>query len=123
MDTIKCVIGNREQWLIQNNVTGWEGASDYYKIWSMSGYLGQQKFRRNLNLENPGSEDNFFIYRYSQEYVEGIIGKVHHLAKFYSQNNQELTKFVSKHKDGNFTGEAHSKSIFMRHIWRPEFVL
>jgi hypothetical protein len=54
----------------------------------MSGYLGQQKLRSNTNFENPGSEDNIFVYCYSQEYVEGLIGKVKHLVKFYSRHNK-----------------------------------
>lgn len=99
------------------------GASDYYKIWSMSGYLGQQKLRSNTNFENPGSEDNLFVYRYSQEYVEGLIGKIRHVAKFYSSHNRELTLFVSRHMDGNFSSAAHPDSIFMRHMWNSKFKL
>lgn len=87
MDAIKCVIGRRQVELSKGSPSEWGDASDYYRIWSMSGYLGQQKFRGNTNLENKGSDDHHFIYRYSQDYVEGLLGKVRHIAKFYSQNN------------------------------------
>lgn len=89
----------------------------------MSGYLGQQKFRKNTNFENEGSNDHVFLYAYSQEYVEGIIGKVHHVTKFYSSHNDEISKFVTRHKDGNFSGDAHPESIFMRYMWKANYVL
>jgi hypothetical protein len=53
MDTIKCVIGRREVSLAQlpkDAKKEFESASDYYRLWSMSGYLGQQKLRSNTNF-------------------------------------------------------------------------
>lgn len=53
--------------------------------------------------------------------MEGLIGKVRHLAKFYSNHNKALSMFAGRHTDGNFTSEAHPESIFMRHMWHPKF--
>jgi hypothetical protein len=55
--------------------------------------------------------------------VEGLIGKVRHLFKFYSQHNKELTLFVGNHMDGDFSGEAHPDSFFMRYMWQKSFKL
>jgi hypothetical protein len=51
MDSIKCVVG-RKQMAIQAEGSNakFKDASDYYRIWSMSGYLGQQKLRSNTNF-------------------------------------------------------------------------
>jgi hypothetical protein len=78
-------------------------ASDYYRVWSMSGYLGQQKLRSNTNFDDHFSEDNKLVYRYSQAYAEGLVGKIRHLVKFYSQHNKELSLLVSRHINGDFS--------------------
>jgi hypothetical protein len=49
MDAVKCVLGKKEDELGGNKE--WQGAADYYRIWSVSGYLGQQKLRSNINFE------------------------------------------------------------------------
>jgi hypothetical protein len=49
MDTIKCVIGKKEQEL-SNQKDAFSPASKYYKIWSISGYNGVQKFRSFTNF-------------------------------------------------------------------------
>lgn len=74
-----------------------------------------------MNYEHPWSFDQKFIYRYSQEYVEGVTGKIYHLTKIFSGERRPLDKFVLEHMDGNFTQEAHPDSIFMRHIWREDY--
>lgn len=121
MDAVKCVVGHKEEELKGNKQ--WQGASDYYRIWSVSGYLGQQKLRSNVNFEKEGSNDNPFVYRYSQAYVEGLIGKIHHITKFYSNHNDEMSKFIAAHRYGNFSGDAHPDSIFMRHMWDSNYFL
>lgn len=78
MDSLKNVIGRRQKELDQKaKEKGYNGplsASEYYGIWSMSGYRGQQKIRAHTNFDNnyyhnPQSSDNVFLYRYSQEYT------------------------------------------------------
>ena len=120
MDAVKCVVGRREVALGKQGSSAFASASDYYKLWSMSGYLGQQKLRSNTNFERPGEQDNLFVYRYSQDYTEGLLGKVRHLAKFYSNHNRALSEFAARHADGNFTLDPHPESIFMRHMWHPK---
>lgn len=63
------------------------------------------------------------MYRYSQEYTEGLIGKIRHITKFYSQNNEEMSSFIERHMDGNFTNDVHPQSVFMKHMWRKSFRL
>lgn len=103
MDTVKCVVGRREAKLRRNGSKEYVSASDYYKVWSISGYIGPQKFRSNTNFDEPGSQDNKLVYMYSQEYAEGLVGKIRHLIKFYSQHNKEMNLFVSRHMDSNFS--------------------
>jgi hypothetical protein len=64
MDAIKCVIGKREQELAKSS-SAFSPASEYYKIWAISGYTGVQKFRGFTNFEQPPDEDNLFFRRYS----------------------------------------------------------
>jgi hypothetical protein len=94
MDTIKCVIGRREAKLLKEGKKEFFSASDYYKIWSMNGYLGQQKLRHNTNYNRPGSFDNSIVYHYSYEYLEGLIGKIKHVVKFYGPHNTEFSQFL-----------------------------
>lgn len=89
----------------------------------MSGYLGQQKFRSSTNYENPGSDDHYFLYRYSQEYVEGLLGKVMHLTKLYGVPNKELNRYIERNilANRNFSHEYHSKSIFRKFIYDKDY--
>jgi len=123
MDTVKCVVGRREAELRKKGSKEYVSASDYYKVWSISGYLGQQKLRANTNFDSPGSQDNKLLYMYSQEYAEGLVGKIRHLVKFYSQHNKQLNLFVGRHMDANFSSETHPDSFFMRHMWDPSYRL
>jgi hypothetical protein len=51
MDTIKCVIGKRErEMVIGQKSDAFSPASKYYRVWSMSGYNGVQKFREITNF-------------------------------------------------------------------------
>lgn len=40
MQTILCVIGRKQLEIERDTSKKWESASDYYKIWSYSSYLG-----------------------------------------------------------------------------------
>lgn len=89
----------------------------------MNGCLGQQKLRTHNNYEHVNSHDNRFIYRYSQEYAEGILGKFRELTKFYGLHSAEMTRFINGHPTANFLDEAHPQSIFMKHMWQENFSL
>ena len=90
---------------------------DYYKLWSMSTFFGPFKIRSNMsyaNIERYGN--NPFFTRYSQEYVEGITGKIHFMIKFVQQSRQRLSIFI----EGNFDKlieETHSPSLFMKYLY------
>lgn len=45
MDSVKCVIGNKHLALMKEGKGEYAGASDYYKVWSINGFRGQQKIR------------------------------------------------------------------------------
>jgi hypothetical protein len=88
----------------------------------MSGFRGQQKFRPNTNYDknnfrDPYSYDNFFLYRYSKAYTDGVIGQVHQMGKFYRWTIKHLTKFIEDNADDGFRAEAHPESYFMRFIY------
>jgi len=89
----------------------------YYKLWSMSTFFGPFKIRSNTNyanLERYGN--NPFFTRYSQEYVEGITGKMHFMLKFVSQSRQRILKFIEENFD-RLKEETHSQSLFMRYLY------
>ena len=54
MDTVKCVVGRREVELRKKGSKEYVSASDYYKVWSISGYLGQQKLHAITNFDLIG---------------------------------------------------------------------
>lgn len=55
----------------------------YYNLWSMSAYIGPFKIWDNFNhAKDSLSSNNPFFTRYSQDYVEGIVGKINFLLKF-----------------------------------------
>ncbi len=64
-----------------------------------------------------------FAYRYSLEYVEGLIGKINHAFKFFGTETREMNRFIGNHMDENFLSEAHPDSIFMRYIWNKDYSL
>jgi hypothetical protein len=55
--------------MIDKNYKGPKSAVEYYRIWSISGYRGQQKFKAHTNFDNtyyskPFNFDNLFLWRY-----------------------------------------------------------
>jgi len=100
MDTAKCVIGRRQVYINKQHKTEWKNAMDYYKLWSMSTFFGPFKIRSNMNYANLNRyHNNPFFTRYSQEYVEGIIGKMHFMLKFVQQSRKRLTMFIEENFD------------------------
>jgi hypothetical protein len=94
MDIIKCVIGRKQIALMKEGKGEFVSASDYYKVWSMNGFLGQQKLRDLMNYEKPWTVDPKFIYRYSQDYVEEVIGKINHFFKFFGGEGKFMHGFI-----------------------------
>ncbi len=45
MDSVKCVLGRKQLALNREGKKEYAGASDYYKVWSFNGNMGQQKIR------------------------------------------------------------------------------
>lgn len=87
----------------------------------MSGYRGQQKIRGNTNFDNsyyynPQSSDNVFLYRFSQDYVEGILGKAHQLIKLYGWNIRHLTELMDRDFESGFSTEVHPDSYCMKYL-------
>jgi hypothetical protein len=65
MDIIKYVIGKKQKDLEASQDKYFKDASDYYKIWSMNGYLGQQKFRSHTSYDTK-NHDNLFLRLYAE---------------------------------------------------------
>ena len=100
MDAIKCVVGRKQKQLRDKPKGKFKQASDYYKIWSINGYRGQQKFRGHYNFDNTYdfrfNEHNTFLFHESVEYVEGLVGKVNQLGKLYSWGLKSLNEIVTR---------------------------
>jgi hypothetical protein len=93
---------------------------DYYKLWSMSSFIGPFKIRGNMNYANlDRNGNNPFFTRYSQQYVEGVTGKMHFLLKFISSTRQQILKFIERHFD-KLKEETHSQSLFMKYLYETE---
>jgi hypothetical protein len=106
MESLRITLGlkQKEIKLRPASPYGPQSAPEYYGVWSMSGFRGQQKFRPHTNYDknsfrDPYSYDNFFLYRYSKEYTDGVIGKVHEMGKFYRWTIRHLTQFIEDNID------------------------
>uniref|UniRef100_A0A1J3K3S6 Uncharacterized protein n=1 Tax=Noccaea caerulescens TaxID=107243 RepID=A0A1J3K3S6_NOCCA len=128
MDSLKNVVGRRQNMLdAKAREKGYKGplsAAEYYGIWSLSGYRGQQKIRIHTNFDNsyyinPQSSDNVFLYRYPQSYTEGILGKANQLIKLYNWNIRHLTELIEREYETNFTKEIHPDSYCMKYLIAP----
>lgn len=128
MDSLKNVVGRKQKELEKvrdgKDYKGPRTAAEFYGIWSMSGYRGQQKIRINTNFDNsyylnPQSSDNVFLYRYSQEYAESILGRANQMVKLYNWNIRHLTELMEAEHDSNYSREIHPDSLCMQHLIRP----
>lgn len=54
MDSIKCVLGRRQIDIDRNpsKYGAVRHTNEYYGLWAMNGFTGQQKFRYQYNLAN-----------------------------------------------------------------------
>jgi hypothetical protein len=70
-----------------------------------------------MNLANINRlGDNPFFTRYSQEYVEGLIGKMHFILKFTKESRKIIPKFIQKNF-GRLEEESHSQSLFRKYFY------
>jgi hypothetical protein len=81
------------------------------------------KFEKKSNYDLPGKAGNVYLYQYSHQYAESILGKFRHLSKFFGPENAHLADLLREHMDGNFEGVAHPDSVFMRYIWDKSYSL
>jgi hypothetical protein len=49
MDSAICVIGQKQMQIQKQGKTEWKNGMDYYKLWSMNGFLGPFKMWGSLN--------------------------------------------------------------------------
>jgi hypothetical protein len=78
------------------------------------------KIRGNMNLANIHRyKDNPFFTRYSQEYVEGLIGKMHFVVKFTKDSRHIIPTFIKKNF-GRLEEESHSQSLFRKYFYNAD---
>lgn len=95
MDAIKCVIGRKEKELEKNTSDKLiSPGSKYYKIWSMNGYFGVQKFRSFAKIENIDGQDNFFLTNDPLSDVEKVMGMPFKAVKFFGMESKLLSFFL-----------------------------
>ena len=93
-----------------------------YGLWSVSGYREQQKFRAYTNFDftynKHYNDKNIYLWRYSDSYVQGLIGNITHLVKLYHWNVVDFDNFLSENYDANFS-DLHPQSFAARYLYRP----
>jgi len=86
MDVAKCVLGKREDLIKTQTEPRYKDAMDYYKLWTISSFLGLFKLRYYTNYDNMNRKgEHYYLTRYPQEYAEGIIGKINFFIKIIGQ--------------------------------------
>lgn len=114
MESLKLVVARRQFDLQKAHHRYYVSASDYYRIWSFSGYLGPQKYRGEFNLVRPQHEEDIhrsllMVRQFSQQYVEKLIGPTLHFYKFYGWDNQSLKNHLLADADKpNYGCHPHS---------------
>ena len=78
---------------VKNSNGAIKSSAEHYEIWAMNGYP-LKKFRQETNLDNPKSPNHTFLWRYSEQYVEGIIGEPRHLIELSEDNMISLEKVL-----------------------------
>jgi hypothetical protein len=95
MDVAKCVLGRRQDWVKSQTSPKHNDAIDYYKLWTFTSFLGQFKLRHYTNYDNRNRKgEHYYLTRYSQEYAEGIIGKINFFIKIIGQERPSVSKFL-----------------------------
>lgn len=117
MEVLKCVLARRQVEVERDKNSKWVNSADFYKLWGVNAYLGPQKLRTNINYEDPGSNNNPFLYRYSANFVEGVVGKPSFYLKLFQSQLSETDQFVHQNW-GNLLSETHPQSFFRTFFWR-----
>jgi hypothetical protein len=60
----------------------------YYGLWSINAFMGELKFTEYTNFMDSAGENSLF-WKYSQEYVENVLGKVYYPFKVYNPDRLE----------------------------------
>ena len=50
MDGAKCVVGSKEKYLKIKTDHSFANSADYFKLWSLNGFMGFQKYRENTGF-------------------------------------------------------------------------
>ena len=94
---------------------------DYYKLWTINSFIGYFKLRFSLpshtNYDNLNPKKvNSFLTRFSQQYAQGIIGKIHFLFKIIGQERPGMETFLLNNSD-KLLSETHSQSVFRKFLY------
>jgi hypothetical protein len=120
MDVAKCVLGRREDWLKNQTAQLYTDSMDYYKLWTISSFLGLFKLRYYTNYDNNNRKgEHYYLTRYSQDYAEGVIGKIHFFIKIIGQERPSVAKFLIDYS-GRLTDATHSRSVFRKYLYSPK---
>lgn len=89
MDALKTVIGCRQKMIEAepSKYSSVKNAADYYKVWSINGFTGLQKFRYyndyTFSFNDDIDNDPHSFYESSIEFNDATIGKVYKGIKLY----------------------------------------
>ena len=113
MQMMFCVLGEKEQELAKSEDTPWFNSPHYYGIWFIHSNNGPSKFWGYNALENYDFGANIFYSHYSQEYVDGLVGKpAFPFFKMIGHNTREVSNLIRsyKGKEGGVMNAFHPKS-------------
>jgi len=89
----------------------------HYGLWGLNAFMGELKLSEYANFMD-GFGLNSFFWRYSQEYVENVIGKIYYPFKIYNAHNV-LDDLLQKNHN-NLSAVIHSKSLFMKTLFKSK---
>lgn len=121
MDILHCVIGRRELIIEKQKNPKWATAVEYYNLWAFNSYLGPTKIRSNINYQQTAGVLNRLYFRYPMSSIQQMTGLPRFFIKFFGDEASLMGKFLMEHEDGNFKGQVHSQSMFMKYIWNPNY--
>jgi hypothetical protein len=91
---------------------------DYYKLWTFTSFLGLFKLRYYTNYDNRDRKgEHYYLTRYSQEYAEGIIGKINFFIKIIGKERPSVSKFLLDNSGSRLLQASHSRSVFRKYLY------
>ena len=112
MDSMKMVLCRRQKQL----ESGYSNAMDYYKMWSLHGYMGFQNYRNDFNLDNPDDMRlNLFLEEFSMEYARELVGETPHLLKLYGWDAPAVDGYIMQNYPHN-NQSFHPQSFVAVHL-------